>query len=738
MMADSVVHPMIEPDTDAMRTHLVAQFGGDLDGCRDGLIEVAWTTPAREGQRSKLNNARFYPVSDMEGAIREAAAQNRVPGQNVYIGAALRLPETPPMGRAGDEDFYCLTALYLDCDDEGAASRAKAVFTEAGLAPTLGVITGRHPHARVQFWWRLLEPIRDPALARALVASLAAAMGGDPTVANPSRVMRLAGTIAWPLKPGRVLERTDLATSSFTPAAQPYAVERLAAVWPPREDVRAEAQAAREIVREAAAGGKPLLQADALVTDGREAYMRATILACLIQYVGETGTAPTGDDLYRAAWPQYAAHVDFSRPGRGAHEFAEKCEYTARRFAEGRIEGLPDLDAALVAWSRRQRAEQRPSAAAVEAVAPVPPPEDDEEGRPFRASSFVGEPPPRQWVIPDWLPLREVTSLYGDGGVGKTLLAQQLATCVATGRPFYEHDTIAMPVLAVLCEDAKEELHRRQNAINAWVQPMGRPEGLDRFWMWARAHEENVLVSYDKENKPVLTDFYARLLGEVAALPAGDKLVILDTLADVFAGSEISRAQVNHFVKAVVGRLVKEFGATVLMLGHPSVAGQASGSGMSGSSAWNAAVRSRWYLERLDAETDPMGDRRVLVRKKSNYAKAGPGERLDVVWQEGVLARFVDTAGDAVDRIKEANDAECVWAEIAEAWRRNQPYSDRSNATNFIGRATIKGADGKALTKPQIVRMTQRMIEKDFVRVEVRINAHRPGLNAHRWVKEQY
>src|SRR3954463_2042472 len=38
------------------------------------------------------------------------------------------------------------------------------------------------------------------------------------------------------------------------------------------------------------------------------------------------------------------------------------------------------------------------------------------------------EPPDREWVVQDWLPVGSVTSLYGGAGYGKTLLAQQLQT----------------------------------------------------------------------------------------------------------------------------------------------------------------------------------------------------------------------------------------------------------------------------------------------------------------------
>jgi hypothetical protein len=42
--------------------------------------------------------------------------------------------------------------------------------------------------------------------------------------------------------------------------------------------------------------------------------------------------------------------------------------------------------------------------------------------------SWTKPAPPRLWNVPDWVPRGVVTSLYGDGGIGKTLLAQQLDT----------------------------------------------------------------------------------------------------------------------------------------------------------------------------------------------------------------------------------------------------------------------------------------------------------------------
>ncbi len=65
-------------------------------------------------------------------------------------------------------------------------------------------------------------------------------------------------------------------------------------------------------------------------------------------------------------------------------------------------------------------------------------------------------------MIPDG----EVTLLTGAGGVGKTLLAQQGATCISQGLPFLGRRTTQCKVMLFLCEDSEDELQLRQRDIN--------------------------------------------------------------------------------------------------------------------------------------------------------------------------------------------------------------------------------------------------------------------------------
>lgn len=204
MEQGATVQPILSPDAAAMRQHLEHLFGGDLDGAHDGLVELAWT----DGSDGRLRHAALYATDELDELVERAVEVNRVPNQNAYIGAALRKPGTFPGARCEDADFYALPAYYVDLDEPGAAERARALYR--GCRPTMAVVTGRRPHLRAQLWWRHESPDRDPIHTRAQLAALAEALAADRTVVNPARVMRLAGSIAWPLKPQRELERTEL------------------------------------------------------------------------------------------------------------------------------------------------------------------------------------------------------------------------------------------------------------------------------------------------------------------------------------------------------------------------------------------------------------------------------------------------------------------------------------------------------------------------------------------------
>ncbi|MGB1180138.1 MAG: hypothetical protein ACPG4J_12905, partial [Lentibacter algarum] len=59
-------------------------------------------------------------------------------------------------------------------------------------------ITGTVPYLRCHYYWQLEQPINDLIEWQTLQKKLALGYGTDPAVCNPSRLMRVGGTISFP------------------------------------------------------------------------------------------------------------------------------------------------------------------------------------------------------------------------------------------------------------------------------------------------------------------------------------------------------------------------------------------------------------------------------------------------------------------------------------------------------------------------------------------------------------
>ena len=288
----------------------------------------------------------------------------------------------------------------------------------------------------------------------------------------------------------------------------------------------------------------------------------------------------------------------------------------------------------------------------------------------FTAASVVGPIPPREWVLDGWFPQRTVGMLFGAGGVGKTLLMQQFANAVAEGERFLGIETMKMPVLSVMCEDDADEVKRRQLQINAsrGIDDFGN--GPDNLVLWPRVGADNVLVTWPSGGTDEPGAFYLNLCDKVREVKgdAGEILLILDTAADMFGGNENERRTVNTFIKTYLGSIVVQHNATVILLAHPSLSGLASGSGMSGSTAWENSVRARAYLARQEDSDDI----RILSRKKSNYSDISGNNDIQLIWENGVLA--IPASEDALDRINATTLKHAIMAEVDIAWGEKNAF----------------------------------------------------------------
>lgn len=113
-------------------------------------------------------------------------------------------------------------------------------------------------------------------------------------------------------------------------------------------------------------------------------------------------------------------------------------------------------------------------------------------------------------------------------------------------------------------------------------------------------------------------------------------LLVLDTLADIYGGNEVVRAQARAFVN-MLRKIAIAHNLAVVVLAHPSLDGMRSGKGTSGSTGWSNSVRSRLYLDRVydDQGMEPDTDARVLRSMKMNYGSVGNEIRMR--WRAGIF-----------------------------------------------------------------------------------------------------
>ncbi len=120
---------------------------------------------------------------------------------NVYVTINPVNPDAVIKAGKGATDSDILRAHYsfADADD---LQGLDGLNTLAGLIePDIIVTTGTIPHERRHAYWRLAEPCQDLHLWRETQKLIASKLKTDSSVCNPSRIMRVAGTVSYPSKP---------------------------------------------------------------------------------------------------------------------------------------------------------------------------------------------------------------------------------------------------------------------------------------------------------------------------------------------------------------------------------------------------------------------------------------------------------------------------------------------------------------------------------------------------------
>lgn len=261
------------------------------------------------------------------------------------------------------------------------------------------------------------------------------------------------------------------------------------------------------------------------------------------------------------------------------------------------------------------------------------------------------EPPEREWIIENILPLGVTGTLSAAGGTGKSWAMVMLALSMAMEIDFWG---LGIPrpggVLILSAEDDRSEFHRRLHiALKHILETTGQiPDRVsDRIAFADRVGGKNLLTAIE-DGQITRTDLADRIVATAEQVP-DCKLIIADPLSRFRGGSANGEEEATRFVEALE-YLRKETGCTVLV---PSHTGKDAGRMRDGS---QHAVRGssalvdgmRWVGTLMNMSEDEAKERGIAkedARKwvrleipKNNYAAPFAGAWLHRL-PGGVLVR---------------------------------------------------------------------------------------------------
>ena len=267
----------------------------------------------------------------------------------------------------------------------------------------------------------------------------------------------------------------------------------------------------------------------------------------------------------------------------------------------------------------------------------------------------------QEWLIENWLPANCVAMLTGDGGVGKSRLALQLAWALS-GDGQWLGEAGQMPpsgadysmgfeplgpkkVVYATWEDSPAQIRGRLY----WLEHSDKVGNGQNFKIADMRSRGHLWAQTERSPIPGLTPAGEEL--RLSAEQNDASLLVIDTLGVANGASEIDRAQVGAFF-AHWAAWADESDCTVLLIAHPP---KTPGVAYSGSTGMLGGVRAMWNIESVkqDCRGDCDSPRSCkcvpayayrLVNAKQNYS-----ETTGSVWLTNRRGVWIESAGRAPD-----------------------------------------------------------------------------------------
>lgn len=231
--------------------------------------------------------------------------------------------------------------------------------------------------------------------------------------------------------------------------------------------------------------------------------------------------------------------------------------------------------------------------------------DDDDDGAPLAVKSFQNLPKangPREFCVERLVPERFVTTIYGDGGSAKSVIALSLAhSCARGDKSWLGHDLKPCPALYVDWELDEEEQGRRARQLTRADGDEEPPEDLYYFCAAGRRRGE------------VMT----------TALAACEEhrigLVVLDSAGLAMEGDPGDARDTIGFFREL--ERFRALGVTVLLVDHQAKA--KAGESYQGKTAFGSVYKGNLSRSRLQVEVkdrEPGGLTVVVRHNKANFS----------------------------------------------------------------------------------------------------------------------
>jgi hypothetical protein len=515
-----------------------------------------------------------YTVDWMDDAVSVIADWN-ARGYNLY---AVRNPiRETATGSAKDTDIIAAFFLWADCDDPAAAGN---VLRFDGPKWSAAVTTGTTPSTRAHVYWSLQEPCYDLAQWRDMQSAIAAHFGSDASVINPSRIMRIGGTVSWPFakkrEKGYVSELTTLRTE--------YADPRPAVTLDQMRRVFAASAPALPLSQQAMPQS-PGLQID---TGDRPPSLDRERLA--IQ-------AMQGQEWHNAVIRLVASYVAKGLSDVEIHALTQPLTLSGYTGEETYREVQTAIDGARrKGWTPEPQyanpAALQTSQAALETGFDAP-------KRAYDLEWFDDVEPVLggAYLVKSLLDVAAMAVVYGPSNSGKTFWTIDLAYHIAIGAPWRGRRVLQASVLYLAAEGGRGVINR----VAALKQAHGV---LDVPLAVKRAGLD---LLHDQADLQHIVDLSAEVK---ARLPDAPHMIVIDTLSRVMAGGdENSAADMTALIRNI-DAIRATTGATTLLVHHT---GKDAARGARGHSSLRAATDTEIEIANED------GARAAVVTKQRDH-----------------------------------------------------------------------------------------------------------------------